>query len=193
MEIHVPVALLGGPSSTDPAVPDGWAGVIADIAGRHARRDQHRAELDARPRDRLPRAALRRHTEIRDRTCMFPGCRRRAHAAEADHTRDRATSGPTTADIGSLCDHDHDVEHRGGRRLSRPEPGTFVWHSPLGGEYRTRGEFLLPQMPDPHPIDLGPHLDRPSAPVDGPILRPHRPVRRPRPPPPQALPDEPPF
>lgn len=200
VEIHIPAVLLDELLDR-PTVSGDWAEVIADVAAQHARRDQHIADLDARPADRFPTAALRRHTEIRDRTCRFPGCRRRARATEADHTRDHAAGGDTvTANTGPLCGHDHDVKHRGGWRVDQPDPGVFVWHSPLGGVYRTRGELLLPQLPDPCPVDpcpvdLGPGFDRPTDTVDGPILQPYRPVARPRPPPapPIELPDEPPF
>ncbi|WP_300017812.1 HNH endonuclease signature motif containing protein [Pseudonocardia sp.] len=195
VELHLPVALLHELVARGPASPTHWAGVVADIAAQHARRLDHLADLDARPGARFPGAALRRHTEIRDRTCSFPGCRHRAHISDIDHTRDHVDGGPTTtANTGPVCAHDHDVKHRGGWRLTQPEPGRFVWRSPLGGEYATRGEFLLPQLPDPHPVDLGPHFDQPTRTLDGPILRPCRPVERPRPPPAKrVLPDDPPF
>ncbi len=125
-----------------------------------------------------------------------PYCRRRARAAETDHTADHADGGATvTANLGQACPHDHDLKDQAGWRLEQPEPGLFVWHSPLGGQYRTRGEFLHPAMPEPCPTDLGPDIDRPTRTVDGPILQPYRPVERPRPPPPTPteLPDEPPF
>lgn len=195
VEIHVSVTLLHELLAEGCAAAGEWAGVLVDVAAQHARRDRHLADLDARPDDRFPHPALRRHTEIRDRTCTFPGCRHRAHTAHQDHTRDHVLGGRTTrANIGPVCGHDHDVKHRGGWRLMQPIPGTFIWRSPLGGVYETRGEFLLPDMPEPAPHDLGPRFDRPTAGVDGPILRPHRPDP-PRPPPPATpeLPDEPPF
>ncbi|WP_300018801.1 HNH endonuclease signature motif containing protein [Pseudonocardia sp.] len=191
VEIHVPATLLHQLQS------DGvgeWAGVVADIAARHARRDDHLADLDAHPARRFPTAALRRHTEIRDRTCTFPGCRRRAHTSHTDHTRDHARGGATiAANTGPACGHDHDVKHRGGWQLHQPEPGRFVWRSPLGGQYRTGGGFLLPELPEAHPVDLGPHFDQPTRRAEGPILQPLRRVEPPRPPPRADLPDEPPF
>ncbi len=109
VEIHIPAALLDELTTGAPTAPGGWAGVITDIATQHTRRDDHLADLDARPADRLPAAALRRHTEIRDRTCIFPGCRHRAHATDTDHTHDHATGGPTVpANLGATCPHDHD-------------------------------------------------------------------------------------
>lgn len=193
VEIHVPAPLLHQLQGDGAGE---WAGVVADIATRHARRDDHLADLDAHPARRFPTAALRRHTEIRDRTCVFPGCRRRAHASHTDHTRDHARGGATVAaNTGPACAHDHDVKHGGGWRLDQPEPGTFVWRSPLGGQYRTGGGFLLPELPEPHPVDLGPHFDRPTRRVLGPILQSRRRVEPPRPPPAPRpeLPDDPPF
>lgn len=88
------------------------------------------------------------------------------------------------------------MKHEGGWTVQQPAPGTFVWRSPLGGEYTTRGEFLLPPMPAPAPVDLGPEFDVPTRTVDGPILqRPatDEPRERPPPPPLREYPDEPPF
>ena len=42
-------------------------------------------------------AALRRHIQIRDRYCVFPGCRRTARACDIDHTVEFRDGGPTTA------------------------------------------------------------------------------------------------
>lgn len=195
VEIHIPVVFLDGLVAGGAAAQGEWVGVVADIAAQHGRRDEHLADLDAHPARRFPTAALRRHTEVRDRTCVFPGCRRRARASQVDHTREHARGGETvTANTAPACGHDHDVKHGGGWCLVQSEPGRFVWHSPLGGRYRTGGEFLLPDLPDPHPVDLGAYFDRPTRTVEGPILQPYRPVRPPRPPPPRSdLPDDPPF
>jgi hypothetical protein len=83
--------------------------------------------------------------------------------------------------LGALCPHAHRVKHRGGWRVEQPEPGTFVWRSPLGGEYRTTAEQLLPLMPDlalaargdvrAGPTARDPRLDAVTTPPDGPILR----------------------
>ncbi len=149
VELHVPEVLLRR-LVADPAAAGGWAGVVADIAARHAARDHHLAELDAHPHERLPRPPLRRHTEIRDRTCTHPCCRRTAHGCQQDHTLDWAAGGVTVrVNIGPACPHDHLVKHEGGWGLQQPEPGLFVWHSPLGGVYPSRGEFLDPPLPPP--------------------------------------------
>jgi hypothetical protein len=43
----------------------------------------------------------------------------------------------------------HRVKHRGGWRVEQPDPGTFIWSSPLGGEYRITAEPIIQPMPDP--------------------------------------------
>lgn len=141
VELHVPDDLLRE-LAADPGVCGEWAGVVADIAAQHARRDQRLQDLDAHPRDRLPRPPLRRHTEIRDRTCTHPSCRRPARACDQDHTREHARGGRTVrSNLGPACPRDHKLRHEGGWEIEQPEPGRFVWHSPLGGRYTSRGEF----------------------------------------------------
>ena len=87
VELHIPAALLAELTSVaqaaEPAV-ERWTTVLADIGRQYDERD--RCDLDAHPDDRLPRAALRRHTQIRDRTCVGPGCRRRPARCDQDHT-----------------------------------------------------------------------------------------------------------
>ncbi len=194
VELHVPATMLRE-LAAEPHRCGHWAAVVADIAAQHADREHHLADLDARPGDRLPGAALRRHTQIRDRTCTFAGvCRRPARASEMDHSRDHAHGGVTRrANLGPLCDHDHDVKHRAGWTVAQPDPGTFTWRSPLGGEYTTRGETLLPELPEPAPSDPEAGTAPPTHTLEGPIL--YRPPPPPTPPPvpPREYPDEPPF
>jgi len=72
-----------------------WARVIADLADQYARRDHLLAELDTRPDDRFARGALARHIQIRDRTCVHPGCMRPAACCDMDHVEDYARGGLT--------------------------------------------------------------------------------------------------
>ena len=64
--------------------PPGWEALLADLTAQYAHRDRLRAALDNQPGTRFPHPALRRHVEVRDRTCRFPGCTRRADAAGVD-------------------------------------------------------------------------------------------------------------
>ena len=124
--------------------------MLADIARQYAHRG--RRDLDAHPDDRLPHAALRRHTQIRDRSCVGVGCRRRPARCDQDHTVEYRHGGETVAaDLGPLCRHDHILKGQGGWILQQPSPGTFLWVSPLGGRYEVRPEPVLPLLPDSCP------------------------------------------
>jgi hypothetical protein len=194
VELQVPAAMLPrltrADRAVDPAVA-AWAGVLADIARQHAERD--RRDLDAHPDDRLPRAALRRHTEIRDRACVGVGCRHRPQRCDQDHTVDHQHGGKTVAgDLAPLCRHDHTLKHEAGWTLDQPLPGTFVWTSPLGGRYDVKPEPVLPPLPQPCPAPDDPGHDQPAT--AGPdTLTLWRPDPPPPPPEPDPIdPDEPP-
>lgn len=204
VELHVPLHLLNELVADSGPTHREWADLITDIASQYSKRDDQRRDLDTHPDARLPGAALRRHTEIRDRTCSFVGCRRRAHASDQDHTRDYGHGGATVQmNLGPMCPHDHRVKHLGGWRVDQPAAGVFAWQSPLGGCYRAMGESFLPPMPDlapsdPAPTDLRPGSGpcREQSPLiepTGPILRRPAPARPPlRRPLPLGTPDDPP-
>ncbi|WP_430297888.1 DUF222 domain-containing protein [Sinomonas sp. B1-1] len=61
-----------------------------------------------------PTAAMRRFLGARDCTCRFPGCDKPGAAAEADHTRDWSTGGPTSTDnLALLCPEHHRLKTLG--------------------------------------------------------------------------------
>lgn len=134
---------------------------LVDIARQFAHRDALVARLEARLGHRFARAAVARHIEVRDRTCSHPGCRRPARKSDKDHTHDHARGGATTSrNIGPGCDRHHLYKHEGGWCLRQPEPGHFVWTSPLGRAYRTRGAPISPPVVAPCPASSDP--GRPS-------------------------------
>ena len=144
VELLIPIQLLHQ-FATDPTRTGNWATVIADIAEQYAARNQPIHELDNQPERRLPTQRLRRHTQQRDRVCKGPGCRRPATQTNYDHTTDYQHFGPTNrANSGSLCPHDHNLKTKGGWELDQPEPGLFIWYTPLGQIYRSRGDPILP-------------------------------------------------
>jgi hypothetical protein len=185
--------------AADPAAGGQWAAVIADLAAQHARRKQLLAALDANPGARFARGALARHIQVRDRRCCHPGCTRPAAAPDLDHTRDHAAGGPTTtANIDPNCTRHHWYKTALGWQLRQPEPGLCEWTSPLGQVYRTRGQPVRPDLPEPLPAGPrpGPRPDPDYCYPDGPTLR--RPPKLPEPPPPRPPPrppddDPPPF
>jgi hypothetical protein len=189
--------------SADTDLPVSWRPVLAEMRAGRGR------GLDDDPWARFPHTGLRRHVELRDRHCTFAGCLTPARHVDLDHTRDHAHGGPTTADdLGPACRHDHGLKHRGWT-LTQPEPGIFVWRSPLGRTYRTRAEPLLSPPPPPLPVppdddpccdtdsyansDTASEEEHPDPPLI--VWRPPTPTEDPRPPPPPTtdLDEPPPF
>ncbi len=193
VELHITASLLTALASA--LIHDehhAWSDVITDLARQLADRRRLIDALDAHPDSRHARGPLLRHLQVRDRTCIYPGCRRPARACHADHTREYAHGGPTTAaNTGPLCPRHHALKHHGGWRLDQPRPGWFHWTSPLGQTYTTRGEPIMPALPDPQPAE--PESEPPGrAPEIGRTRESERPTfdrRRPRPSPTE---DEPP-
>ncbi|MBV9315662.1 MAG: HNH endonuclease [Pseudonocardia sp.] len=173
-----------------------WARVIADLVDQYAHRDHLLAQLDTRPDDRFARGALARHIQIRDRTCVHPGCMRPAACCDMDHVEDYAHGGLTIRiNIGPECGLHHPYKDRGWR-LTQPEPGIFRWASPLGRIYVTRGEPVMPPLPKPRPRPTQPHPNNPLPLCDDSILPPTTsliPGPEPEPPPQPDDPDPPPF
>lgn len=137
VEMHVSAASLAELSEAADLQP-GWAAVVADIVQQYASRDER--PLDDHPDARFARSALRRHVQVRDRSCVGPGCRRSALKSHQDHTIDHARGGRTVErNLDQLCRRHHAMKHKGGWKLSQPEPGRFRWRSPLGRTYSVRG------------------------------------------------------
>ncbi|HEY4004825.1 MAG TPA: DUF222 domain-containing protein [Pseudonocardia sp.] len=182
VELHISAELLTTLTSRDtgtlPAVYTRWAPVLADIAAQYADRARLLAQLEARPRGRFSHAGLARFLCIRDRTCVWPGCRRSATGCHIDHTQDHADGGPTIqANTAPLCARHHLYKSAGAWKLRQTRPGVFEWTSPMGRVYRTQAEPLKPPAPSiPRP--------RPSTPPQSPPAKPAtRPANDPDPPP----------
>ncbi|MEO3863638.1 HNH endonuclease signature motif containing protein [Acrocarpospora sp. B8E8] len=138
---------------------------------------------------------LRRHIQIRDRTCTFTGCRMPATRTDQDHIHDHSAGGPTTAhNLASACRHDHRAKHIGGWRIAMPHPGRVVWLSPLGHLYPVRtGQIIDPAI---DPLPRAQRVERTSRRPDGPVpdpvpdhdtptMPPPPPARKPLPPQPR--------
>ncbi|HEY3893800.1 MAG TPA: DUF222 domain-containing protein [Pseudonocardiaceae bacterium] len=193
VEIALPVALLERFPALAAEHPD-WARVLAGISGSWAHRDHARAALDQHAHRRFAHTALRRHIQMRDRHCVGPGCRRPAATTELDHTHDHAHGGLTvTTNSGPNCGHHHTMKHQGGWTLAQPQAGHFVWTSPLMRIYHTRGEPLIPDLPQPLPRNHEPDPPDISVNCEAPILLLPPPPASPARPPPAGPPDQPPF
>jgi hypothetical protein len=105
---------------------DPISGTILDVD-----RDSYRVPSD-----------LRRWLQMRDRTCTFSGCGRRARDCDIDHTLAWADGGTTSAgNLSHVCRHHHRLKHN---TLWKAEhrPEGITWTSPTGAETR----------PDPPPF-----------------------------------------
>lgn len=144
-----------------------------------------------RDRYRIP-ADLRRTVQLRDVTCRFPGCNRRAGRCDVDHALAWADGGATEAcNLACLCRKHHRLKHEMDWQVGQEAGGVLVWRSALGRTYRTQPGTRWP----PPPTDR----ERGTAPRAG--MSPGRGDRRARTRPrvlasvgsSSAPPDEPPF
>ncbi|MEX5295752.1 DUF222 domain-containing protein [Kocuria sp. CPCC 205268] len=129
---------------------------------------------------------LRRLVELRDGTCRFPGCRRRAESCDLDHTVAWADGGLTAEhNLAALCRHHHRVKHRRGhlgrwsvRRVpDGPADGAagttagraavLEWTSPGGLVHRSVPEHASGRCTgaDRRPPPVGRPAGHPSSPV----------------------------
>lgn len=85
---------------------------------------------------RRPTGPMRRQVEVRDQTCIFPGCRMPATNCDLDHRIPYAEGGLTHPDqLAPLCRYDHVTRHKAGWTHRRNPDGSHTWHSPLGATY----------------------------------------------------------
>jgi hypothetical protein len=90
-----------------------------------------------RDRYRIP-TRLRDFVTIRDRTCRFPGCQRRASGCEIDHAIAWDEGGLTSrANLGALCVRHHQLKTHSGWTITGSHlDGSCTWMSPQGREHQ---------------------------------------------------------
>lgn len=81
--------------------------------------------------------ALRAFITLRDGTCRFPGCNRRAELGQIDHARAWADGGRTdVANLGVLCVRHHQLKtHAGWGIVASAADGSARWRAPSGATY----------------------------------------------------------
>lgn len=126
-----------------PATLDGYGPIDADTARRLAAHAPsfHRilthpvsgAVLDVDRTSYRPPVDLTRWVALRDVTCRFWGCGRRASACDIDHTIAWADGGATSAsNLAHLSRRHHTLKHRSKWRVEQHSDGTLTWTSPTG-------------------------------------------------------------
>ena len=133
----------------------GFGPVIADVARKIANDSDNKLrviicdEVSGDPRHiatptRQPTAGQKRRVQIRNRTCVFPGCRMPARQSDIDHTISVADGGATcVCNLAPLCRHDHCIKHQHGWTYKRLKDGTPQWTTKLGHTY-TAGSVRAP-------------------------------------------------
>ncbi|GAB3616938.1 hypothetical protein GCM10027416_14950 [Okibacterium endophyticum] len=123
-------------------------------------------------------ADLKRALRIRDQTCRFPGCNRKAGNSDIDHTVDWQYGGQTAlTNLAHLCRTHHTLKHRTRWNVTQHPDGVLQWSSPHGDTHFT---YPAHRLPTPAPAPARPP-SRARELLDA-LL-----------PPPRELPTEPPF
>jgi hypothetical protein len=117
-----------------------------------------------------PSDRLREQVILRNPTCVFPYCTRRARTADLDHITPHQHGGPTTSDnLAPLCRLHHRAKTHDRWTYTPHAPGQFRWRGPHDQTFLVdpTGTTTQPQQPPPQ--------DPPHDPPDPPQRHPHRP------------------
>lgn len=90
-----------------------------------------------------PPDALAAYLKIRDRTCRFPGCTRRAKRCDVDHRVPWPQGETSTTNCACLCRTHHRGKHRGGWTITPISPDWYEWESPAGFTHQVRPEPVV--------------------------------------------------
>ena len=158
VHVTVPVLTLMG-ASEEPAQLDGYGPIDDDSARRLAARAPSFTRILTHPVsgtvldvDRTsyrPPADLKRWLQVRDATCRFPGCNRRAAGCEIDHTLDWSDDGRTAFDnLAHLCPLHHHLKHETSWSVRHQPGGVLEWTSPAGRTHLTHPAGRIPSGTD---------------------------------------------
>jgi hypothetical protein len=103
------------------------------------------AGIDDAPTRYRPGTRLHRYIVTRDRTCRFPGCRRRGDRCEIDHVIPFDGTNTVAANLQCLCPRHHHLKHEAGWHVTRAPDGTTHWITPTHRRYA--------KPPDERPAD----------------------------------------
>lgn len=165
--IHLAATTCAGEAAVEPvtvepvAVIDGWGAVLTSqlgsllagcrvtvrpvvVAGALPAGDGHQ-----------PTEALRFAVTERNPVDVFPYGTRSARRCDLDHTipfdhTAAPGAGQTSAgNLGPLSRYTHRLKTHGGWQLTQPEPGVYLWTSPLGYRYLVTAQGTIRLRPPP--------------------------------------------
>ncbi|TAM70474.1 MAG: HNH endonuclease [Microbacteriaceae bacterium] len=172
VHVTVPVLTLLG-ASDEPAMLDGYGPIDPEAARALAAQAPSFTRILTHPvtgtvldidrtRYCVP-ADLRRWLQVRDETCRFPGCNRRAGHSDLDHTKAWNDGGTTCAlNLEHLCRRHHVMKHKCSWKVTRAPDGCLDWVSPTGRTYRTAPAVVIGPAPAPEPPPESPPDARPD-------------------------------
>jgi Domain of unknown function (DUF222) len=93
----------------------------------------------------VPPPNMRRSVQLRDLTCVFPGCATAATRCDLDHTVPWPHGPTCPCNLGALCRHHHRLKTHGvGWRLVNHDRGAFTWTTPTGKTYTVMPRAVPP-------------------------------------------------
>jgi hypothetical protein len=98
-----------------------------------------------------PPDALKTFIQVRDRTCRFIGCTRRARQCDVDHRVPWPQGATCDANCHCLCRKHHRSKHEGGWQVTAIKPGWAHWTSPLGFTHTVGPDPVTEPQPPPDP------------------------------------------
>lgn len=167
--VTVPLATLLG-LSEEPGLLDGYGPIAAAMAREVAGAATDGTWLCAVTDDRpghvhgtllglgrstfspgyVPPRATWRFVTVRDGTCRFPGCHRRAERCDLDHrVRHRDGGATCECNLQALCRRHHRLKHETPLRVSHDCVAGSTWSTRTGHEYRAAPP-TLPHAVVPH-------------------------------------------
>jgi hypothetical protein len=109
---------------------------------------------------------LKAQADLRDVTCVFPHCTRRARTCDHDHRVTYDEGGATcTCNIAPLCRGHHRLKTHARWHYTVLEPGSYLWSSPHGYSYLRDHLGTLDVTPRRRPPGTG--CTDPPPPDDG--------------------------
>jgi len=133
-----PIGHREGPGPPSPGIRIWLAGV--SLAWLETGECSHRRESPGY----RPSPALTHLIQVRQVTCIAPGCRRPAVSCDFEHTIPYHQGGRSCeCNGGPCCRRHHRAKQASGWQLAQPRPGTFVWTTPHGRSYLTGPEPYL--------------------------------------------------